>query len=142
VSQDRSLVDRRQVNDNHVAGRRSASSKAGFVVSSPSSVNRELPLAGNFSSPSAGSPSRLDLEIPPMVRLAQAAFLRDLPNLIAEHRRSWAAYHGDQRVAIGASKRQLFKECAARKIPPGEFIVRLIEPEIPEDIDWNESRDV
>ena len=77
-----------------------------------------------------------------MIRVAQVAFLRDLPELIKEHRRSWVAYHGDRRVAIGPSKRQLFKECAAWKLPPDEFVVRLVEPELPEEIDWNESRDV
>ncbi len=111
-------------------------------MSTPSSLNREAPLVDDRGSPSAESPSLLAWEIPPMIRVAQAAFLRDLPELISEHRRSWVAYHGDRRVAIGPSKRQLFKECTARKLPPGEFVVRLIEFQMPEEIDWNESRDV
>jgi hypothetical protein len=111
-------------------------------VSAPSSLGREAPLVDDCSSTRAESPSLLDREIPPMIRVAQAAFLRDLPQLIAEHRRSWVAYHGDRRVAIGSSKRQLFKECAARKLRPDEFVVRLVEPELPDEIDWNESRDV
>jgi hypothetical protein len=108
----------------------------------PSSLNREAPLVDDCSSPRAESPSLLDREIPPMIRVAQAAFLRDLPDLITEHRGSWVAYHGDRRVAIGPSKRQLFEECTTRKLPPGEFVVRLVESEMPEEIDWNESRDV
>jgi hypothetical protein len=111
-------------------------------LSSPPSLSREGPLVDDGSSPRTGSLSLLDREIPPMIRIAQAAFLRDLPDLIAEHRRSWVAYHGDERVAIGSSKRQLFKVCAARKLPPGEFVVRLVEPEMHEEIDWNESRDI
>ena len=82
-------------------------------MSSRSSINRDVPLADNSSSPEAGSPSLLEREIPPMIRVAQAAFVRDLPQLIAEHRRSWVAYHGDRRVAIGSSKRQLFKDAPA-----------------------------
>jgi hypothetical protein len=111
-------------------------------VSTPSSLNREAPLADDRGSPRAESPSLLDREIPPMIRVAQAAFLRDLPELVTGHRRRWVAYHGDRRVAIGPSKRQLFRECAARKLPPGEFVVRFIEFQTPEEIDWNESRDV
>ncbi len=77
-----------------------------------------------------------------MIRVAQAAFLRDLPQLIGKHRRSWVAYHGNRRIAIGPSKRRLFKECTVQRVPPDEFIVRLIEVEMPEEFDWNEFRDV
>ena len=77
-----------------------------------------------------------------MTRRAQAAFQRDLPQLIKNHRRRWVAYHGDRRVAIGSSKRQLFQQCRHQDLPPEEFVVRLIEPEMPEEIDWNGSRDV
>ena len=111
-------------------------------MSSPSSLNRGGPPVEDRRSPHADGPSLLDREVPEMVRIAQDAFLRDLPELIAEHRRSWVAYHGDERVAIGSSKRQLFKECAARKLPRGEFVVRLVDVEMPEEFDWNESRDV
>ena len=60
----------------------------------------------------------------------------------ADHQHRWVAYHGDRLVAIGSSKRQLFQECRNQDLPPGEFVVRLIEPEILEEIDWNESRDI
>jgi hypothetical protein len=111
-------------------------------VSTPSSLDREVPLADDCGSPRTESSLILDREVPPLVRIAQAAFLRDLPQLIREHRRSWVAYHGEERVAIGSSKRRLFKECAARKLRPGEFVVRLVELEMPQEIAWNESRDV
>ena len=45
-------------------------------------------------------------------------------------------------MAIGCSKRQLFQQCRHQDLPPEEFMVRLIEPEIPGEIDWNESRGV
>ncbi len=73
---------------------------------------------------------------------AHAAFQRDLPLLIKNHRHRWVAYHGDRRVAIGPSERQLFQQCHHQDLPPEEFMVRLIEAEIPEEIDWNESHDV
>jgi hypothetical protein len=77
-----------------------------------------------------------------MIRLAHSAFQRDLPLLIKNHRHQWVAYHGDRRVAIGTSKRRLFQQCRHQELRPEEFMVRLIEPEFPEEIDWNESRDV
>ncbi len=111
-------------------------------MSTPSSLDHETPLLDNCAATPADGASLLDREIPPMIRVAQAAFLRDLPQLIGGHRRSWVAYHGNRRVAIGSSKRQLFKECTVQKLPPDEFIVPLIEVEMPEEFDWNDSRDV
>ncbi len=120
----------------------SASRERRFLVSTPSSLNHTPPFLDEDRPPGEASSTLLDREIPPMIRAAQAAFLRDLPQLVTHHRRVWAAYHGDRQVAIGSSKRQLFKECAAQKLPPAEFIVRLIELETPVEFDWNESRDV
>ncbi len=77
-----------------------------------------------------------------MIRRAHAAFQQDLPLLIKNHRHRWVAYHGVRRVAIGSSKRQLFQHCRHQDLPREEFMVRRIEPEFSEEIDWNESRDV
>ncbi len=111
-------------------------------MSTPSSLDHETPLLDNRDATRVEGASLLDREIPPMIRVAQAAFLRDLPQMVGEHRRRWVACHGDRRVAIGSSKRQLFRDCTTQKLPPDEFIVRLIEVEMPEEFDWNESRDV
>jgi len=113
-----------------------------FFMSSPSSSNPDASLLDDSSSSGQEISSLLTGETSPMIRRAQAAFQRDLPQLIKNHRRLWVAYHGDLRVAIGSSKRQLFQQCRNQNLPPGEFVVRLIESEMPEEIDWNESRDV
>jgi hypothetical protein len=45
-------------------------------------------------------------------------------------------------VGFGSSKRELFRHCRDLNLPTGEFVVRLIEPEIPDEIDWNEFGDI
>jgi hypothetical protein len=111
-------------------------------MSSPSSLDQNAAPLG-VSDPSLDDRSSLlGREIPPMIRLAQAAFQRDLPLLINTHPHRWVAYHGHQRVAIGSSKRRLFQQCRGEGLLSGEFLVRLIEAEMPEEIDWNESRDI
>jgi hypothetical protein len=92
--------------------------------------------------PSDGLPSLLDREVPPMIRRAQAAFHRDLPELLRGCPRQWVAYHGDRRVALGRSKRELYQLCLHQGLSANEFIVRSIEPAMPEEIDWDKVRDV
>jgi hypothetical protein len=111
-------------------------------MSSSSSPNRDASLLNESSAPSDECPSLLDLETAPMIRRAQAAFQRDLPQLIKSHLRQWVAYHGEQRLAIGSSKRELFQLCSRQHVPANELVVRLVDLEMPEEIEWNESRDV
>ena len=111
-------------------------------MSSHFSVNQGPPAQGESRDAEAEIPSLLDREIPVMIRRAQAAFRRDLPQLLEEHPHRWVAYHGDRRVALGSSKRQLFQKCVRQGVPRNEFMVRLIEPEPTDEFDWNEFRDV
>jgi hypothetical protein len=111
-------------------------------MSSSSALNGDPSLLDESNSPRDESSSLLDRETPPMIRRAQAAFQRDLPHLIKDHLRQWVAYHGDHRVAFGSSKRELFQHCDHQHLPADEFVVRLVELEMPEEIEWNESRDV
>jgi hypothetical protein len=74
-------------------------------------------------------------DIPPLIERSQSAFRRDLPQLLREHPRQWVAYHGDERIAVGPSKRQLYQECLRRGLKLGEFVVRSIEPEVPRAVD-------
>lgn len=73
------------------------------------------------------------LPVPPMIRRANEAYLRDLPEMLRTHYRQWVAYHGDQRLGFGRSKRQLVGECLRRGLPDDEFVVYSVEPEIPDD---------
>src|SRR4051812_35060955 len=97
------LVPSRQVDDNEVEViTRTPASREILLMSSSTPLSRD---------PSAPVPlqdgvSLLERETPPMVLRAQAAFRRDLPQLLEGHRFQWVAYHGDRRVALGRSKRE------------------------------------
>jgi hypothetical protein len=60
------------------------------------------------------------------------AFHRDLAQLLKEYPRQWVAYHGAQRIGIARTQLELYQECVRRGIPTEEFVIRWIEPEMPE----------
>ena len=76
----------------------------------------------------AGQPNP---EIQPMMLRSQQAFWRDLPGLLMDRRnhRKWAAYHGEERVAIARSKVDAYQECFRRGLNRGEFYVGKLEPD-------------
>lgn len=68
-------------------------------------------------------------EIAPQMLRSQQAFWRDLPELL-KHRRNrgkWAAYHGDERVAITRSDLDAYQECFRRGLNRGDFYVGKLE---------------
>jgi hypothetical protein len=69
-------------------------------------------------------------EIKPKVLRSMQAFWRDLPGLLMHRRnhRKWAAYHGDERVAIARSEVDAYQECFRRGLKRGEFWVGRLEP--------------
>jgi hypothetical protein len=68
-------------------------------------------------------------QIPPMILRSQQAFWRDLPELLLDrrNRRRWAAYHGDERVAIARTKVDAYQECFRLGLERGEFYVGKLE---------------
>jgi hypothetical protein len=64
-------------------------------------------------------------EIPPLELQSQKAFWRDLPELLKmkRNRKKWAAYHGDERVAITGSDVDAYQECFRRGLKHEEFYV-------------------
>ena len=74
-------------------------------------------------------------EIAPMTARSQAAFRRDLPELLKTHYRQWVAYHGEDRVRFGRTQFELYEECYRRGWHDDEFVVRSVEPEMPDEID-------
>jgi hypothetical protein len=74
-------------------------------------------------------------EIPPMVLRSQQAFWRDLPALLKDKRNrgKWAAYHGEERVAIDRSDVEAYQACFRRGLKHGEFYVGRLEAD-PEGI--------
>jgi hypothetical protein len=68
-------------------------------------------------------------ETPPMVLRSMQAYWRDLPELL-QHRRNrgmWAAYHGDERVAIARSDVDAYQECFRRGLDHEQFYVGKLE---------------
>ena len=74
-------------------------------------------------------PPALNLEIPPMIARAQAAFRRDLPELLKERSGQWVAYHGDTQIGFADSDATLCQQCLDRGLTWDQFVVRSIEPE-------------
>lgn len=74
-------------------------------------------------------------EIAPLVARSQAAFRRDLPELLKTHYRQWVAYHGEDRIRFGRTQFELYEECYRRGLHDDEFVVRSVEPEMPDEID-------
>jgi hypothetical protein len=92
--------------------------------------------------PSSGRQSLADIEVPPMIRQAIERHRRDLPELMKQHAYQWAAYRGEERLEIGASKRMLYYKYLGRRLSPDELVVLGIGPEIPDDLDGDELLDV
>jgi hypothetical protein len=58
------------------------------------------------------------------------AFDRDLPELLKTHFRQWVIYHGDHRFGPAETFQELDSACREKRIPIGEQVVRMIEPEV------------
>jgi hypothetical protein len=67
--------------------------------------------------------------ISPLVLRSQQAFWRDLPGLLVDGRNhgKWAAYHGEDRVAIAQSEVDAYQECLRRGLNRAEFYVGKLE---------------
>jgi hypothetical protein len=57
---------------------------------------------------------------------AQVRHRRDLPELLKDHPGKWAAYFGEERIALGDTKRQLIEKCVERGLKDDEFLVLAI----------------
>ncbi len=92
------------------------------------------------TSPKNGS---FDFRIPPMIRRANKAFRRDLPELLADPilDRQWVLYHGEERVAIRNGQFDAYEEARRRGLAEDEFLVMCIIAE-PEEFDPSELRDI
>jgi hypothetical protein len=64
--------------------------------------------------------------IPPEIRAAQAAFERDLPQLLKERPGQWVAYYGDKPIHFAKDKTALCLEC--ERLGYEEYLTRCIEP--------------
>lgn len=82
------------------------------------------------SSEHGGEPSDLEMGIAPIISRAQAAFRRDLPQLLADRPGQWVAYHGDEQIGYAGTKTELYQDCLRRGLKRHDFLVCSIEPEM------------
>src|SRR6266496_1927831 len=76
---------------------------------------------------------------PPEFARCQAAFLRDLPALLADKKTAgkWALYHGGKRVKFATTQKQLIRHCLKQGWRREDYYVDMViphsaEPEIVE----------
>jgi hypothetical protein len=69
--------------------------------------------------------------LPEGIRRSQAAFFRELPELLKNRRigGKWVAYCGDEQVKIGRTQTDVIKECNRRGLKTDEYDVFVIEPQ-------------
>lgn len=74
--------------------------------------------------------SEVASDVPPGILRSQQAFWRDLPELLKNKRNhgKWVCYHGDERVGIARTQREIIKECLRRGLKDDEYDLDVIEP--------------
>jgi hypothetical protein len=99
------------------------------LMSSISPTNPGHPVANDASRPDGPPPSWWpDPRVPPLFRISEWAFQRDLPELLKKHKGKYVLYNGDRRIAIDRSERKLFDLCTKLGLIWYEFVLRLIDP--------------
>jgi hypothetical protein len=80
------------------------------------------------------------VQVPEGIRASQAAFFRDLPELLKDRRLRgrYVAYHGQERIGIAGDDESLIRECRRRGLRREEYDILIIEPQSaePEEIDY------
>jgi hypothetical protein len=71
----------------------------------------------------------LNEPIPEILQTAFAAFGRDLPELLRDHYREWAAYHGNRRIGISPDSATLYALCDAEGIDRADVFITGIYPD-------------
>ncbi len=89
----------------------------------------------DLSSPDARSiASMLTGTVKPAIRCAEAAFRRDLDEMLKSHLGAWVAYSADERIGLADAQPTLVAECLRRGLKGDEFIVFRVLPEMEEDV--------
>lgn len=93
---------------------------------------------GSRSPTEEAQPSPL-FDIPEGIRRSQAAFLRDLPELLKDKssRGQWVIYNGDERIGIGPVDETLLRECSRRGLERDQYEIFVIEET--EEVDYPSS---
>ena len=100
-----------------------------YVLIAREQYERVRDLLAAPAEPAPDPESAADL-IPPGILRSQQAFWRDLPDLLKARRTrgKWVCYHGDERVGVARTERELVRECVRRGLPDDEYHTDVIEP--------------
>lgn len=66
--------------------------------------------------------------VSPLMIEADAAFRRDLPQLLEDRPGEWVAYHGPERIGFAPTKDEMYRRCRERGLGEDEFLVSCVEP--------------
>jgi hypothetical protein len=112
------------------------------IMSSHFPLNPGPPVTVQSGAQNSEASSWVEREVTPLIQRGQEAFRRVLPELLKKHRGDWVAFSGDRQIGLGRSKRELHQRCLDQGLSPNDFVVRGIGPEMPDELDWEEFRDV
>lgn len=111
-----------------------------MAINAPHLGSTDIP-ASSPEALSAQACPLADVMISPLVAQSQAAFRRDLPELLKKRHGQWVAYHGDECIGFGRSQIELYQQCVRRGLKDEDFVVWGITPEWPEGADAGEFVD-
>jgi hypothetical protein len=102
-----------------------------YVLLARELYERVRSLLGPNPAPAPREPAETAADlIPPGILRSQQAFWRDLPALLRDRKNKgkWVCYHGDERVGIAPTGRELIGECLRRGLGTDECHLDVIEP--------------
>ena len=83
-----------------------------------------LPASSRADGSTPAAPSVQEFEpVLPLIAQTEAAFYRDLPEILKERCGVWVAYHGDERIGFAQTAQELYDRCEQRGLKSGQFIV-------------------
>ena len=80
--------------------------------------------------PASPQPNSEPHGTPPAIEASLKAFGEALPQLLRERAGQWVAYHAGRQLGFAETKTELYQRCLAAGLRRGEFIVRLIQPQV------------
>ena len=74
----------------------------------------------------------------PLYTQSQAAFYRNLPELLKSHKRQWVAYRGDECIGFARTQTELYERCLRRGLKEQEFYLRFVSDAASADAEGTE----
>jgi hypothetical protein len=97
------------------------------------------PTPSEVSAPAVSQPPLPEwAKVPRMIALSTIAYKRDLSKLLEQHPRQWVAYSGDRCLGFARQQIDLYERCLKLGLKDDEFMVRLVEPWDPDEVDPEE----